>query len=166
MCGTNPAESTENDLWVSNRLAEAIIAAAVQSNVSVYADTFMDNDRGYFVRNGVLDRLNNPRTGYYIVRNLHSILNEEKGQLYAGVCGFLNGGRYLTFSSSRNSYMLLMPDGSQTEMIIPAHKGAGFSQFDLFTAIVTHVKKEHSNSIRFGNNGAVLLRFGASLDLM
>lgn len=76
MCGSNPAEAQEDDDWVSSRLAEAILTAATLDNVAVYADTFVDNDRGYFVRNGVLDRLCNPRLGFHVVHNTLGLLNE------------------------------------------------------------------------------------------
>lgn len=76
MCGSNPAEVQEDDAWVASRLTEAILSTATVENVSVYADTFVDNDRGYFVRNGVLDRLCNPRIGFDVVRNTLGFLNQ------------------------------------------------------------------------------------------
>lgn len=76
MCGSNPAEVQEDDGWVTARLAETILTAATLDNVVVYADTFVDNDRGYFVRNGVLDRLCNPRLGFHVVRNTLGMINK------------------------------------------------------------------------------------------
>ena len=76
MCGSNPAEAQQDDAWVSSRLAEAILTTANLDNVAVFADTFVDNDRGYFVRNGVLDRLCNPRVGFHVVRNTLGFLNQ------------------------------------------------------------------------------------------
>ncbi len=75
MCGSNPAEQQTDDQWVTERLIGAIKAAAVCDNVSVYADTFIDNDRGYFVRHGVLDRLCNPRPAFDAIRDLIGSLN-------------------------------------------------------------------------------------------
>ncbi len=70
MCGSNPAERQVDDAWVAERLSGAIKAAAAFDNVSVFADTFIDNDRGYFVRHGVLDRLCNPRPAFDAIRDL------------------------------------------------------------------------------------------------
>ena len=70
MGAANPAEAIEDDHWVMNRVGEAYFAANMISGVSAYVDTFIDNDRGYFVRNGVLDRLNNPREAFHVVRHL------------------------------------------------------------------------------------------------
>lgn len=75
MCGANPADAMEDDEWTATRLTEAIVAATLHDNISIYADTFVDNDRGYFVRNGVLDRLCNPRLGFHVVQNLIRALN-------------------------------------------------------------------------------------------
>ena len=76
MCGSNPAIAQEDDDWVCARMAESVLAASVYPHVSVFADTMVDNDRGYFVRNGVLDRLCNPRPAFHVVRNLTGFLNE------------------------------------------------------------------------------------------
>ncbi len=78
MCGSNPAEALEDDAWVCRHLAEAVLAATAYPGVAVFADTMIDNDRGYFVRNGVLDRLCNPRPAFHVVRNLIGILNEAE----------------------------------------------------------------------------------------
>jgi len=75
MCGSNPAIAQEDDAWAAARLAEAALAANAFGNTTVYGDTFIDNDRGYFVRNGALDRLNNPRLGFHVVRYLLGALN-------------------------------------------------------------------------------------------
>jgi hypothetical protein len=75
LCWSNPAEAWEDDAWVAERVSEALLAARTQDNVSVYADTFIDNDRGYFVRNGILDRLNNPRPAFHAIRHLNGLLS-------------------------------------------------------------------------------------------
>lgn len=41
---------------------------------SIYCDTLATNDRGYFPREGVLDRLYNPKISFYLVKNLHAFL--------------------------------------------------------------------------------------------
>lgn len=98
MCGSNPADAQEDDAWVASRLAEAILSSATRNNVSVYADTFVDNDRGYFVRNGVLDRLCNPRLGFHVVRNTLGFLNQ------------LSQPFELEISSNRDVYILTNGD--------------------------------------------------------
>ena len=75
MCGGNPAEATTDDLLSANRLAEAMAAATLTENLCVFADTFADFDRGYLVRNGVVDRLCNPRLGFHVVKHLNAWLN-------------------------------------------------------------------------------------------
>lgn len=44
------------------RIAEAVMAAAAAKHTHVILDTFADADRGYFIRNGLVDRRLNPRS--------------------------------------------------------------------------------------------------------
>jgi hypothetical protein len=59
---------------LSNRIAETLMAAISFNSVSVYVDTFIDHDRGYYPRNGLLDRRCNPRPAYYVLRNIQRAL--------------------------------------------------------------------------------------------
>ncbi len=70
LCGSNPAAPIRNDHWAANRVAEAMFAANAFDNTWAFADTFVDIDRGYFVRHGVLDRLCNPRPAFHLLRAL------------------------------------------------------------------------------------------------
>lgn len=109
MCWSNPAEAWEDDGWVANRLPEAILAAATCRNVAVYADTFIDNDRGYFVRNGVLDRLNNPRQAFHVVRHLNGLLADVRELAAEGDVTVL-GGRAVQVCADGRPFVLLLPD--------------------------------------------------------
>ena len=42
----------------------------------VYIDTYIDHDRGYNARNGILDRSCNPRLGYFLLSNLNHHLDQ------------------------------------------------------------------------------------------
>ena len=61
MTGADPARETADDHGAAARVAEAVAAAAAFPNAVVFADTFIDFDRGYFPRRGALDRRFNPR---------------------------------------------------------------------------------------------------------
>ena len=71
MGGENPAQPQCDDLFAANRLSEALLAALTNPGVIVFADTLADVDRGYFVRNGAIDRCNNPRPLHGAVRRRH-----------------------------------------------------------------------------------------------
>ncbi len=60
----------------ANRVAESAFAAAVAGNVDVYFDTFEDIDRGYFVRNGLVDRRYDPRPAGRALAHLNAALSE------------------------------------------------------------------------------------------
>ncbi|NQV83111.1 MAG: metallophosphoesterase [Rhodospirillales bacterium] len=162
MCGANPAEAKEDDLWVTNRIAEALLAACTKDNVSVFADTFIDNDRGYFVRNGILDRLNNPRQGFHVVRHLYGALSQDTGPFAAGPAGTVEGGRYLTATGSESSYVLVVSDGSLSNIEVPLDKTDNLRRIDLVTGIVdcaSDAREAGTIFVQFHENAPVLLQF-------
>ena len=70
----NPAESIRNTQQLCDRLAGGLFSGWAYPASTFFCDTFADNDRGYFPRVGVVDRLYNPQPGFHIVRNLHAVL--------------------------------------------------------------------------------------------
>ncbi|MCL1693931.1 MAG: metallophosphoesterase, partial [Actinomycetia bacterium] len=61
------SESTvfDDDEAVADRVAEAARAAEARPGVDVFLDGFMDHDRGYYPRHGLIDRSFNPRPALY-----------------------------------------------------------------------------------------------------
>ena len=74
IAGDNPAESIRNTQQLCDRLAGGLFSGWAYPASTFFCDTFADNDRGYFPRIGVVDRLYNPQPGFHIVRNLHAVL--------------------------------------------------------------------------------------------
>lgn len=70
----SPGAKQADQTWVAMRVAEALAAAHAHENAYVYCDTFADVDRGYFAREGVVDRLYNPRPAFHVLRNLTGAL--------------------------------------------------------------------------------------------
>jgi hypothetical protein len=63
-----------NDRQISNRIAEALAASIAMKSIDIWLDTFIDHDRGYYPRHGLLDRRYNPRSNFYVFRHLqHAI---------------------------------------------------------------------------------------------
>jgi 3',5'-cyclic AMP phosphodiesterase CpdA len=118
MSGENPAEPQCDDVRVANRLAEALLAALVCENVSVFADTFADVDRGYFVRNGVVDRRYNPRLGLHIVRNLYGALRDGR-TLRSARSETFSSGTLIEIEIDGATNVLLLPDGESDMGAIP-----------------------------------------------
>ncbi len=55
----------DDDEAVAERVAETADAARSEPDVDVFLDGFMDHDRGYYPRHGLIDRSFNPRPALY-----------------------------------------------------------------------------------------------------
>jgi 3',5'-cyclic AMP phosphodiesterase CpdA len=116
MASTNPAEEFTDDLANANRIAEALLASLAQAGtgrpaVDVFIDTFVDIDRGYFVRNGLADRRYNPRLASHVVRNLYAVANASPGPWTGNDLEDTGSGRICTLRQPRGMLALLLPDG-------------------------------------------------------
>ncbi len=158
MFGANPALETADDHLSVTRIAEAMAAAAAFGNVSVYADTFIDIDRGYFPRTGVLDRMFNPRPGFHVVRHMNAALNMVEGELGAGAAGDCPGGRYVELQAATGPVVLALPDRDATEMSVPFAAAHG-QRIDLGSGEITSVTAENDGAVTVtvpANNGATI----------
>ena len=63
----------DDDAAVAERVAEAAQAALRHPDVGVFLDGFVDHDRGYYPRHGLIDRRYNPRPA------LHRLITEAAG---------------------------------------------------------------------------------------
>ncbi len=70
----SPAAVQHDDEVVAGRVTEALTAAFKEEGAIVLFDTFLDHDRGYHVRNGLLDRRCNPRSSFHALRKVHGKL--------------------------------------------------------------------------------------------
>jgi hypothetical protein len=55
----------DDDGAVADRVEEAVRAAIDFPSVSIFLDGFMDHDRSYYPRHGLIDRRFNPRPALY-----------------------------------------------------------------------------------------------------
>lgn len=111
MADRNPARYRCDDEHNANAITEGVFAAAALQKIELFVDTFMDLDRGHSVRNGVIDRLCNPRPAMLTVRHLSAILasvTNFSGQL---VDRDLDGGsgRWVSVTCDRKVYLLYLP---------------------------------------------------------
>ncbi|MDP6805702.1 MAG: hypothetical protein QF902_10315 [Rhodospirillales bacterium] len=122
----SPAEAVRNDLEHANRVSEAVVAAAAFPEIDVFIDTLADIDRGYFVRNGLVDRLYNPRLAAVVVRHLNEALARIEGDLALGPKLAMAGCRVCAFRSPDAHRALILPDRALTlaEIALPG-VGAG-----------------------------------------
>ena len=69
------------DREISNRVAETLATALAAKDVAVFVDTFVDHDRGYYPRNGLLDGRYNPRSSYYVLFHLQRALGSGQHEI-------------------------------------------------------------------------------------
>ncbi len=70
MASDDTAEVLDDDRELAGRTARAAAAASLEGNLDVFIDTFVDMDRGYFVRIGLVDRRYNPRLSGRVLGHL------------------------------------------------------------------------------------------------
>jgi 3',5'-cyclic AMP phosphodiesterase CpdA len=129
MTSTNPAEDFTDDLANANRVAEALLAALAQGApdrnlLDVFIDTFADIDRGYFVRNGLVDRRYNPRLGSHVVRNLYGALNAGGGPVRRGGVHEVPSARICTVELGGEVVALVLPQQKARVDRVPADGSA------------------------------------------
>ena len=147
MAGTSPASPVMDDALTVRRIAEAMAAAMTFANVTVFADTLVDIDRGYFPRSGVLDRLCNPRPGYHVVRHMHAAFDIVDDGILPGGARDLTGGRCLEMREAGNPLMLVVPE-DQSAALAVAWSGHPVLLIDLLAGTVT--PHPSSREVRIG----------------
>jgi predicted phosphodiesterase len=123
LASENPAEYLTDDIWVANRVAEAIVASAASPNVDVFLDTFIDLDRGYFPRVGLYDRRYNRRLGSHVLAHLQGVLNEFCSNITLGKRWEDTDGITCVFESTCAVFNLFLNHSSKTRGIRIAHPG-------------------------------------------
>ena len=106
----NPAIMECDDLANANRVAEALVLALALSGVTIYLDTFIDMDRGYFPRNGLVDRRYNPRLAAHVYRNLNSVLGPYSDQLLIDKKDEIPGVKICRLSATNSTFVIVLPE--------------------------------------------------------
>ncbi|MFX0199052.1 MAG: metallophosphoesterase family protein [Candidatus Hodarchaeota archaeon] len=141
----------KQDRTISNRIAETLAAALVVDDVEVFLDTFIDHDRGYFPRYGLIDRRYNPRPSFYIFRHLQHALSQYKIKMTT--IKALNGIRAFALETSQYRCILLLSEEKRdhTELsldwtpISNLREGIG-KWMDLHTGKMKKVRWKQSNA--------------------
>ena len=69
-------ESTRcvDDARIAGRVAEALLTAVCRPAYPLFLDAFTDHDRGYYPRNGLIDRRGGPRPAHRVLCHLNRLL--------------------------------------------------------------------------------------------
>lgn len=101
------ARRADDDADTARLVADAVLASRICANAGVtfVLDTFMDIDRGYFPRNGLVDRRFNPRPAARVVAALHAAL--PPGALALRQVDHAAGARCVHFAASGRQMALV-----------------------------------------------------------
>jgi hypothetical protein len=111
LASDSPADAMTDDLANACRVAETVFSTFMAPRVAAYFDTFMDVDRGYFPRNGFIDRRCNPRLPSRVYANLHAALGYVvSGPLVPLTVGQAEPGAM--YSSNERQIVILVLDDS------------------------------------------------------
>ncbi len=105
----NPAIKNCDDRLIAGRIGKALISASACADTRVFVDTFADNDRGYFVKNGAVDRRYNPRLAGLVIKHLYSQLRNS-GELRLIDQQQLANAQVNLFASATKYFALLLPE--------------------------------------------------------
>jgi hypothetical protein len=65
--------NNDDDDAISFRVAEACFASLMNPQIHIRLDTFVDIDRGYFLRHGLIDRRHNPRKSGLLIKHIKDV---------------------------------------------------------------------------------------------
>lgn len=73
------AAAFTDDLALAHRVVAAAVAALGSPGRTILLDAFMDHDRGYFPRHGLIDRKGDPRPAWWALRNTSRLCRPSAG---------------------------------------------------------------------------------------
>ncbi len=117
----SPAEGFQDDADNACRIAEAVFTGLCVDNLDIILDTFDDTDRGYFARNGLLDRRFNPKIGSRVVGHLFAAMGEGTWRLEPTVRDMALGRVVSASSDAAGAVALVLPSAGNVsvEAVLP-----------------------------------------------
>jgi hypothetical protein len=119
-----------DDRETSNRVAETLVAALTADDTEVFLDTFVDHDRGYYPRNGLLDRRYNPRSSFYVLRHLHCALGNSQHELGVIPINSSVGIRAFALQTPQYRCVLLLSNEEASRVELDLSRFPGVSAYD------------------------------------
>jgi predicted phosphodiesterase len=113
IASSNPAQNIIDDAGILSGAAELFALALAYPEITFMIDTFMDIDRGYFVRHGLIDRRCNLRPAGHAIEALTAHLCRTAGPWSLSVRDGLEG-RIVALGSSDCVALLLLPEAGRT----------------------------------------------------
>ena len=108
IASSNPAQNITDDAGILSGIVEFFALALAYPNISFMIDTFMDIDRGYFVRHGLIDRRCNLRPAGFALEALTAHLCGDGGPWSFAICR-LPEGCVITLLSAHRVAVIMLP---------------------------------------------------------
>ena len=111
VAANNPATNVTDDAAILAATAELFVCALAYPHLTMLVDPFMDIDRGYFVRHGLVDRRCNLRPSGLAVEALAAILGSEAHDTQQPSLSAVSTehGRILALDYGRHGALVLLP---------------------------------------------------------
>lgn len=128
IAANNPAANIRDDQAILRAVVELYAAALAVPGVTMLVDPFMDIDRGYFVRHGLVDRRCNLRAAGMAVEALTAYLGDAAGVGAAVTLDAteINGARVLTLRRADRLARIVLPAAGSGARVSEAMK-VGFA---------------------------------------
>lgn len=154
----NPAVSHRNDWEIASRVLTAFCAAESAGNIDLFLDTWMDHDRGYYIRNGIIDRRGNPRIVYDVLNHMSTILNTEfAGFTFERLEAADPGDVYMLQSNDNYALLLLSNDGDRVgwqTLRLPERLSLSDHNQIAITNLYTNLTHEYKMKYMQNDNGS------------
>lgn len=126
------AVANDDDVAIATLVAQTLVMSCCSRRVHYVFDTFMDVDRGYFPRNGFVDRRFNPRLASRVVASLCAALNGSESAEFVRMERF-DGGRSIEFRRGSSSFLLVCGGSGETALRLRSHGATHPFAIDLAT---------------------------------
>lgn len=107
--------NNDDDDAISFRVAEACFASLMNPQIHIRLDTFVDIDRGYFLRHGLIDRRHNPRKAGLLIKHIKDVYGVLKN-LNTSVVVKSNGVKEFHLKWGKSSSQLQLINGILREV--------------------------------------------------
>ncbi len=141
-----------DDRQIANAVAEAILAATAAKEVELFLDTLVDQDRGYYPRNGLMDRRYNPRLAYHVFRHLHHALGNYQGTFTTSRIGDPSKDRVFSIRTDSYECLLLLSASQGIKAVLDSSlqrrlTERGFSYLELHTGRLKKVEPKADTAL-------------------
>ena len=108
--------NNNDDDAISLRVAEACFASLMNPQIHIRLDTFVDIDRGYFLRHGLFDRRHNPRKAGLLIKQIKDVYGALKN-LYVSVEVKSDGVKEFQLKWDKGALQLQLKNGIFKEIV-------------------------------------------------